>query len=155
MTRALRALYVVYARARVAALLVPVALGACTCAPPEEKKPLPAVGTLRANIVDDGVELSLETGDSRVRTLQVKVALTSATASDVVSIGDIDLVEDGIDEPKDTFTVVVADTRRVLIHEGAFARVVLADGAPTAVSLSGAIAVDDQGRKRTLKVVVP
>ena len=135
-------------------LCMTLALGRCTCEPENPDGPLPAVGELRAVVVNGGVELRLTSADARVRTLSVDVQLRGAQATSLVALGPTDVAEGALEAPKDRVTVVLADTRRIPLPEGAIARLTT-DAAPTSVALSDARAVDENGKERTLTLVVP
>jgi hypothetical protein len=141
-------------RQLVLVLLSATALGRCTCEPEDPNPPLPAVGELRAVVVEGGVELRLDSADARVRVLSVNVKLRGARATALSPLGPIDLAEGALDAPKESLVVVLADTRRIPLPEGAIARLET-DAAPTAVELSDARAVDESGAERSVTLVVP
>lgn len=115
--------------------------------------PVEGAGTLTARPVTGGFELVLNDLDRPLRTLSVAVVLgAGATATRVEAAGPVahDLIEAGLDAPRSAFTVVVADTRRIPLDDGAIARVDV-DGAGS-VTLTAASAVDDQGASIELTV---
>ncbi len=126
----------------------------CTCGEPPQPNGAAAVGQLSANPVEGGFELVLSGLERPVRSLQVDVKLGDAHATAATAVGGSDVLEAGLAAPKNDFTVVVADTRRLNLPSGAVARVDT-DAAPTEIALSRAFAVDDTGAMRTVLVVVP
>ncbi len=138
------------------ALAVGLLLSACGCSCGEPPPPPPgeAVGQLSANPVDGGFELVLSGLERPVRSLQVDVRLSGAQATGATAAGGSDVLEAGLAAPKNDFTVVVADTRRLNLPSGAVARVDT-DAAASEIVLSRAFAVDDTGALRTVLVVVP
>ncbi|MBI1947958.1 MAG: hypothetical protein HYS27_19870 [Deltaproteobacteria bacterium] len=126
----------------------------CTCGEPPGPNPGDAVGQLSAYPVDGGFELVLSGLERPVRSLQVDVALAGAQATGASALGGSDVLEAGLATPKNDFTVVVADTRRLNLQSGAVVRVDT-DAAPSTIELSRAFAVDDTGAMRTVLVVVP
>jgi hypothetical protein len=101
---------------------------------------------VQARAVTGGFELVLSDLERPLRTLSVDVTLGGgATATRAEAAGAVahDLVEAGLDVPRSAFTVVVADTRRIPLDNGAVARVDVS-GAGSVV-LAEAKAIDDQG----------
>lgn len=135
----------------VAALL---SLSACTCGEPPPPDPGAAVGQLSANPVEGGFELVLSDLERPVRSLQVDVKLNGANATAASNLGGSDVLEAGLAAPKNDFTVVVSDTRRLNLRTGALVRVDT-DAAPAEIALTRALAIDDSGALRTVLVVVP
>ena len=131
-----------------------LALASCTCGEPPPPDPGAPVGQLAATPVEGGFELVLSGLERPVRSLQVDVKLTGAQATAATATGGSDVLEAGLAAPKNDFTVVVADTRRLNLPSGAVARVDT-DAAPAAIALSHALAVDDTGALRDVLVVVP
>jgi hypothetical protein len=90
--------------------------------------------------------------------LQVDVVISGGRASAATGTGPWDVVEAGLAPsaanpdggPRDRFTLVVADTRRLPVNDGGLARLVIDDGAN--VTLSNAFAVDATGVRRPLTV---
>lgn len=134
--------------------LVAAAFAACTCDGPPPPPPDENVGRITAVAVEGGFELRLSDLERPVRSLQVDVQLEGALATAAEALGGSDVLAAGLDVPKDDFTVVVGDTRRLNLPASAVARVTT-DGAPRSISLSRALAVDDAGARRTVTVVVP
>lgn len=134
--------------------LVAAAFAACTCEGPPPPPPDENVGRITAVAVEGGFELRLSDLERPVRSLQVDVTLEGARATAAETVGGSDVLEAGLDAPKDDFTVVVGDTRRLNLPASAVARVTT-DAAPSAITLSRALAVDDAGARRTVTVVVP
>ncbi|MCC7110981.1 MAG: hypothetical protein IT382_16935, partial [Deltaproteobacteria bacterium] len=64
------------------------------------------------------------------------------------------VLEAGLAAPKNDFTVVVSDTRRLNLRTGALVRVDT-DAVPGEIVLTRALAIDDSGALRTVLVVVP
>lgn len=123
----------------------------CTCTPPQGDAGAPDGGRVFTRAVEGGIEIVLEDLDTPLRTLQVDVALSGGEASDVVAAGPVafNLLEAALDEgPRSELTLVVADTRRLLLPNGPVARLVT--GADVTATLSNALAVDDDGERRTL-----
>jgi hypothetical protein len=137
-----------------AAALALLPLSACTCGPTDPPPPGAPVGQVTAVPVEGGFELRLSALERTVRSLQIDVKLEGASATAVEASGDTDLVEAGLGVPKDDFTVVVGDTRKLNLPAGAVAKVTT-DRQASSISLSGALAVDDAGKRRTVTVVVP
>lgn len=140
------------ARALAAGLLV--SAWGCSCGEPPPPPPGDAVGQLSANTVDGGFELVLSGLERPVRSLQVDVRLSGAQATSASAIGGSDVLEAGLAAPKNDFTVVLADTRRLNLPSGSVA-LVETDAAPSEIALTRAFAVDDTGALRTVLVVVP
>lgn len=140
---------------RITALLAVVALSSCQCVPaPPPKKDAP-VARVSAVLRDGGgFDIVLASLKRPVRSLQVDVKLDGALASSVEALGGSDVVEAGLDAPKDDFTIVVADTRHLSLPAGAVARIATGLGL-RAVTLTGALAVDDSGALRNVTEVVP
>lgn len=126
----------------------------CSCGAPPPPDADAAVGQVSANPVDGGFELVLSGLERPVRSLQVDVKLTGAQATAASALGGSDVLESGLAAPKNDFTVVLADTRRLNLPSGAVVRVDT-DAAPSEIALSRAFAVDDTGAMRTVLVVVP
>ena len=127
------------------------------CTPPNG--PGTSAGTITTRAVEGGFELVLGAASAdpvAFTAVQVDVDLGSAHASAIRSAGPVahDVIEAGLaDGARSTFTAVVSDTRRLPLVAGAIARIDAdADAVPR---LTNPIAVDDQGRKQTLTVVVP
>ncbi len=152
--RSLRSLITAPHRGRIVALAALLAAGACECGTPPPPPPSGAVGQITAAPVDGGFELRLENMTQSVRALQVDVKLEGAHATAAVAAQGSDLVEAALGDPKDDFTVVAGDTRRLNLPTGAVVRVTT-DAAPSKISLSHAVAVDDSGARRDVTVVVP
>lgn len=131
-----------------------VAVSSCTCGAPPPPNPGAPVGQVSANPVDGGFELVLSGLERPVRSLQVDIKLTGAQATAASALGQNDVFEAGLSAPKNDFTVVLSDTRRLNLPSGAVARVDT-DAAPSEIALSRALAVDDLGATRTVLVVVP
>jgi hypothetical protein len=143
-----------------AALLSTISGCSLTCgAPPPEPPPDDAVGSIDVVVDGTSATLSLSGLDAPLRALQVDVVVGEGRASSVTAIGPWDVVEAGltasptnpIGGPKDHFTLVVADTRRLPVNDGPLARLVIDDGAK--VKLANAVAVDADGEKRSVTVV--
>ena len=140
---------------RLAAALVLVAVGACECVAGPPPTPSDAVGAITTRAVAGGFEIVLDDLKQPVRAVQVDVALEGARATAIAAAGDVahDVLEAGLDQPSSSFTAVVSDTRRLPLVEGAIAKIETdAAGTPR---LSSAVAVDDDGRRRPLTLVVP
>jgi hypothetical protein len=139
---------------RALALVVVIALAGCECVPPVLTPDAPVARVTAVLRDDGGFDVVLSKLERPVRSLQVDVKLDGALASSVEAVGGSDLVEAGLDRPKDDFTIVVADTRRLNLPDGAVVRV--GTGLDLrAVTLSRALAVDDSGARRDVTVVVP
>lgn len=131
-----------------------------TCAAPPPTPPADdAVGSIDVGVTGTTATLSVAELAAPLRALQVDVVVSGGKASSATGAGPWDIVEAGLvastanpdGGPKDRFTLVVADTRRLPINDGALARLVIDAGAR--VTLSNAVAVDAAGNKRPLKVV--
>lgn len=131
------------------ALLPVLGAGACgPCTPGPTDAGTDAAGTVQARVLDDGsVEVRLDNLRASLRTLQVDVSLTGTAATAVEPAGPVshDLLEAGLSSPRASFTLVVADTRRVPLTDGAVARLVTG-AAPGQVTLAAAQAVDADGQ---------
>jgi hypothetical protein len=131
----------------------------CSCDPPPPDVPLRAAGSVDVDVSGTTATLTVSSLDAPLRTLQVDVAVDGGKASSATGIGPWNVVQAGLAAspenpaggPKERFTLVVADTRRLPIGDGALARIVVDDGAK--VTLSNAVAVDANGTKRLLLVV--
>lgn len=134
--------------------LVVIAFAGCPCGAPPPPPPDSSVGRVAAVAVDGGFEIRLSDLERPVRSLQVDVKLEGAQATAAEAAGGSDIVEAGLAAPKDDFTVVVGDTRRLNLPGGAVVKVTT-DAAPSSITLSRALAVDDEGARRTVTVVVP
>ena len=131
-----------------------------TCgAPPPEPPTDDVVGTIRVVVEGSSATLSVAGLEAPLRAVQVDVAVSNGKASSATGAGPWDVVEAGLGAsstnpdggPKDHFTLVVGDTRRLPVNDGPLARLAVDDGA--AVTLSNAFAVDANGKKRTITVV--
>lgn len=132
----------------IAALLLP------SCASCEQTDPTPdvqAIGRIDASVDGSTATLTVSGVAGSLRSLQVDVAVTGGTAQAVDGVGH-DLVEAGLGAqqggPKSNFTVVVADTRRLPVNNGAVARLTVDAGA--SLTLSNAVVVDSSGARHTL-----
>ncbi len=136
---------------RIALLLSVVMLSSCTCGPVDEPPNENAFGFIRVNVSNDTATLTLSQLRRPLRSLQVDVDVSGGRASAFSATGAHNLVEAGLDDgPKAQLTAVVADTRRLPIFDGAFARITVDAGAD--VTLRNAVAVDDTGAKQTIVV---
>ena len=138
--------------ARLALALACVSLCGCECAPPPPSADAPVAQLSAVLLQDGGFELVLSSLQRPVRSLQVDVKLEGALATSVVALGGTDLVEAGLGAPKDDFTLVVTDTRRLNLPAGAVARISAGVELST-VTLSRALAVDDSGALRDVTVL--
>jgi hypothetical protein len=132
----------------VAALL----LQSCTsCEQIDPEPDTPAIGRIDASVDGTTATLTVSGVAGSLRSVQVDVAVAGGTAQSVASVGH-DLVEAGLGAdqggPKSSFTVVVADTRRLPVNNGAVARLTVDAGA--SLTLSNAIVVDSSGARHTL-----
>ena len=126
----------------------------CTCGEVPPPDPGAPVGQVSANPVAGGFEIVLSGLERPVRSLQIDVKLSGAQATAASALGQFDVFEAGLGAPKNDFTVVLSDTRRLNLPSGAVARVDT-DAVPSEIALSHALAVDDLGATRTVLVVVP
>lgn len=136
------------------ALLIATAFAACTCGQPEPEPTPEAIG--RVAVVVDGTTATISVAGlpRSLRSFQVDVTVGGGRASAISAVGAHDLLEAGLtDGPKDAFTAVVADSRRLPINNGAVARLTIDDGAT--VTLRNVVAVDDAGARQTLTVESP
>ena len=141
-----------------ALLCGPALLG---CPPPPEPPPSggDAVGSIRVDVAGAEATVVLAELEAPLRALEVDVRVSGGVASAARAIGPYDLVEAGLQAgptnpaggPRDRFTLVVADTRRLPINDGPCARLTVDAGAD--VTLLAARAVDANGRKRPVTVV--
>ena len=133
-------------------------LGSCSCdPPPDEPPPVAPVGSVRVDVVGGGATLVLVGLEQPLRAFEVDVVVGGGTATAFTAIADHDVVEAALRPedggPRGRFTVVVADTRRLPITNGPLGVLSIDNGAT--VALSGAIAVDQAGNKRSVTVVTP
>jgi len=135
-------------------LLSSLPFASCTCDPPAVDAGPTGAGRVVAVQSGDSVEIRLEGLASPLRTLQVDIAVSGAQAIAAESAGEQshDLIDAALQSPRDELTLVIADTRRLLLTSGAVARVQL-DASGT-VELSHAVAVDDDGARVELEVEV-
>lgn len=126
----------------------------CTCGGGPPPDPGAPVGQVSASPIEGGFQIVLSGLERPLRSLQVDVRLTGATATAASAEGGADVLEAGLAAPKNDFTLVVSDTRRLNLPLGAVARVDT-DVAPETITLSRALAIDDSGAQRTVLVVVP
>lgn len=117
---------------------------------PEEE----VVGRIRADVVEGGVVLVVDGLARPIRSLQVDVKLDGANGLLARALNGNDVLEAGLEAPRDDFTVVVSDTRRVPLVPGAVVQVDT-DRGPTGVTLSRALAVDTEGARVALTVGAP
>jgi hypothetical protein len=134
--------------------LVVAALLLQSCASCEQIDPepdTPAVGRIDASVDGTTATLTVSGVAGSLRSVQVDVAVAGGTAQSVAGVGH-DLVEAGLGAdqggPKSSFTVVVADTRRLPVNNGAVARLTVDAGA--SLTLSNAVVVDSTGARHTL-----
>ena len=137
------------------ALLAALGFGGCDCgAPVDPPDVVPAVGTI--NVAVDGATATLSVSGLQrsLRSLQVDVDVKGGRASAIAAAAGHNLIEGGLlpadGGPRDRFTAVVADTRRLPINNGAVARITVDAGAT--VGLKAAVAIDDTGARRILTV---
>jgi hypothetical protein len=136
-------------------LAAALSTSSCSCEGPPPPPPDGTVARITAVPVEGGFELRLTPVErALVRSLQVDVKLEGARALSAEALGRSDVIEAGLGVPRDDFTVVVSDTRRLNLPTGGVARVTT-DAPPSSIVLSRAIAVDDAGARRTVTVVVP
>jgi len=138
-------------RLMLCAALLSLLSGCTSCEtidPPDQPA---AAGALTVVVAGGTATLNLSGVAGSLRSLQVDVVVAAGQASAIDGLGH-DLVEAGLGAenggPKSSFTVVVADTRRLPVNNGGVARLTIDDGAT--VTLSNAIAVDAAGNKRVL-----
>jgi hypothetical protein len=142
-------------------LVVALAGGSgCSCDPPVEPPPdQDPVGRIAVDVDGETATVSLTGLSAPLRALQVGVFVNHGQAKNAVGAGPWNVVEAGLvasaenptGGPKDLFTLVVADTRRLSIGDGAVAVLTVDSGAT--VALENAVAVDVDGAERPLTVV--
>ncbi len=123
----------------------------CSCSDVDAEPQEGAAGRLA--VTSEGATATVTVaGLSRgVRAVQIDVEVSGGQASALAPARAWDLVEAGLaDGPRSSFTVVIADTRRLPIDNGALAQLTITDGAR--VALRNAVAVDDSGARQTLSV---
>ncbi len=134
--------------------LIMTALSGCSCDPPPDDPPAPQPGTISVNVNGDTATISISDLPRALRALQVDVAVSGGQASAVSAPGGHDLVEAGLDAEdggaKAQFTVVVADTRRLPINNGAVARLSVDSGAQ--VTLRNPVAIDENGAQLQMRI---
>lgn len=129
------------------------ALVGCNCEGPPPPSPETSVGRINAVPAEDGFDLVV-TSDAPLRTLQVDVKLAGARATAARALGPSDVLESGLAAPREDFTLVLSDTRKLNLPVGSVAHVTT-DAPPASITLSRAIVVDATGARRTLTVVLP
>ena len=140
-------------RASLLLALTLLSLSSCSCDPPPDVPPgVEAVGSVRVDVVGNAATIVLVGLEQPLRAFEVDVRISNGRATAITPIADHDVVEAGLlGGPQERFTVVVADTRRLPLRNGALAVLGIDEGA--AVTLSAAAGVDQQGNKRALRVV--
>ena len=133
-------------------------LSSCACDPPAVEPPgLGAVGSVRVDVNGATATLVLAGLEQPLRAFEVDVTVNNGTATLLTAIADHDVVEGGLRPedggPRDRFTVVVSDTRRLPLKNGALVVLSLQEGAT--LVLRAAFGIDQQGNKRSLTVVTP
>lgn len=134
-----------------------LSLSSCvSCDPPPDPPPVETpVGSVRLDTATGSATLVLVGLEQPLTAFQVDVVVDGGSASAFLAIADHDIVEAGLAAedggPKSRFTAVVSDTRRLPLNSGNLARLTLDEGAT--VTLSNALGIDQQGKKRALKVV--
>jgi len=125
--------------------------GGCTPADPDAGT-LDSVGTISLAAGEGGFDIVLAGLEDPLFAIQVDVVVSGTRATGVSSIATIphDVVEAGLDAPKDRFTVVVSDTRRIQIQNGPLVRVLTESGG--SAELSNALAIDIEGARRSLAI---
>lgn len=142
-------------QALVAALLGAAAMApACSCDDAPRPDDVPVVGRISAVPVEGGFEIVLEALEGPARSLQVDVKLDGALALAARAAEPSDVIAAGLVAPRDDFTVVVSDTRRIALAPGTVVRVDT-DRPPGAITLSRARLTDGQGNLGSLDVVTP
>jgi hypothetical protein len=134
------------------ALLALLPFSSCICEigpPPPDEIPVAQISTV---VSDGGFDLVLANLERPVRALQVDVQLGGANATAARQLNGADVVEAALSNPKNDFTVVVSDTRRLNLPPGAVVHVDT-DASPSSITLTNAFAVDDLGAKRVVEVV--
>jgi hypothetical protein len=129
-------------------------LHGCSCDPPPDPPPSARPGSVSV-VVDGGTATVSVAGLPRaLRAFQVDVDVSGGQASAVTASGGHDLVEAGLAPEdggaKNLFTLVVADTRRLPINNGAVARLTVDSGAE--VTLRNPSAIDEQGNRQEMIV---
>lgn len=127
----------------------------CRCGEPEPLPDPTAAGQVSLRPITGGVEVVLSGLQTPLRTFQVDAVVSGGAASAIAPSGAVshDIVKANVGAADGRFTVVVGDTRRVPLTDGAIARVDLDPGAT--VVLNNAQAVDDSGQRVNLQVVEP
>lgn len=112
---------------------------------PVDPPPADAVGVIQARAVTGGFEIVLVDLEQPLRNIAVDVSIdgAEATRADRAGSFNYNLIEAGLSSPKSEFTAVVSDTRRILLENGAVARIDV-DG-PGRVTLSDGRGVDQTG----------
>ncbi len=136
-----------------------LSLGSCSCDPPPVPPPaVTAAGSVRVDAGADtgAVSVVLVGLDQPLRAFQVDVDVAGGNALAALGVGP-DIVEAGLAPedggPKNRFTLVVSDTRRLPLNNGVVGRLAIDNGAT--VTLTKAFGIDQQGQKRPLTVVAP
>jgi hypothetical protein len=126
---------------------------ACRCSDGGQEEQEPPAGRIEVAVDGATATLSLVGLSTALRSVQVDVEIEGGQASALVGARAWDLVEAGLTEaPRSSFTVVIADTRRLPIDNGPLAVVTLTEG--SRVSLRNALAIDERGARHTLSAEV-
>jgi hypothetical protein len=111
---------------------------------------------IRQPLGDGTLEVRLVDLERPLRAMSMLVTLGGALATSVEPAGEVrhDVVEAALDAPRSGFTLVVSDSRRLPLTEGAIARIAT-DGPASTVTLENIEAIDVDGNRVTLEVEVP
>ena len=145
-------------RAAVLALLA--LLPACgVCETPSDDAGTPdgaGAIAIRQPLADGTLEVRLTNLAVPLRALQMRVTLGGALATGLEPAGDVrhDIVEGALDGPRSGFTLVVSDSRRLPLTNGAVARIAT-DGPASTITLEDIEAIDVDGQRVELEVEVP
>ena len=138
-------------RLMLCAALLSLLSGCPSCEAVDDPPAQTPAGALSVVVSGETATLIVSGVAGSLRAVQVDVVVAGGQASAVDGLGH-DLVEAGLAAenggPKSSFTVVVADTRRLPVNNGGVARLTIDDGAT--VTLSNAFAIDAAGAKRAL-----
>ena len=138
----------------IAALCAGLVAG-CDCAPPTDDGGTSPAGTVTVAEVGTGFDIGLDDLERPMRSFQVHIRLSDTKAVRATPVGDVprDIVEAGLGSPENEFTLVVADTRLLLMDEASWARI--ETEGPGSIQLSKALGIDADGTKVQLKVRSP
>jgi hypothetical protein len=111
---------------------------------------------IRQPLGDGTLEVRLVDLARPLRAMSMEVTLGGALATSVEAAGEVrhDVIEAALDGPRSGFTLVVSDSRRLPLTDGAIARIAT-DGPASTITLESIEAIDVDGNRVTLEVEAP